>query len=81
MTTWFDLLPNEINQIIEEHKAAQQIQDRVYKMFYRQYGLGWKKLVNNKDWLLRLEYYYYINGIDDPWIDYMDGIYNKGDYI
>ena len=50
--------------------AAQKIQNSAIKMFYNNYGIEWREMIMNYD--NNLDYYCYINGINDPWQDYIN---------
>ena len=62
-------LPDDVIIIIHEHLAARQIQTVAYMMFYKKYGLKWKDYIHNYE--NDLDYYCYLNGIVDPWYDYI----------
>ena len=70
LTSYWDILPNEIITIILEHKAALIIQKIAIKMFYKRYGKNWKEEIENYE--ENLNYFCYITGINDPWQDYID---------
>lgn len=70
LTSYWDLLPNEIITIVQEHKAAIIIQKIAVKMFYKRYGKNWKEDIKNYE--DNLDYFCYMTGINDPWQDYID---------
>ena len=73
-TTYLDRLPTEIYQQIIEHVAAIQIQEYVFKLFYKNYGPTWQQKIKERSNTLvyDLDFFCYLNGIADPWYDYCD---------
>ena len=75
MTSYIDLLPNDIINLIQEHRAATTIQERAFKNFYKTFGPTWKHDIKMGVFPLDVydyDYYAYINNIADPWHDYVD---------
>ena len=72
MKSLIDILPEEIIQLIYEHKAAIKIQETAYKKFYRKYGPTWKRDICII-WraVYQYDYFAYLNNISDPWHDYI----------
>tara|TARA_A100001388_G_scaffold277147_1_gene267062 strand:- start:4373 stop:4600 length:228 start_codon:yes stop_codon:yes gene_type:complete len=70
LTSYWDILPNEIIIIILEHKAALTIQNIAVKMFYKRYGKNWKEEIQNYE--ENLDYFCYLTGINDPSQDYIN---------
>ncbi len=57
----------------KETESAMKIQTQVFKMFYNKFGPTWKKTIKRDAKLVyQLDYYCYLNGINDPWYDYSD---------
>ena len=74
MSTYLNLLPTDIYQLILEHKAAIIIQEHAFKQFYKNHGPTWKKKIRiiHRTLVYELDYYCYLHGINDPWYDYCD---------
>ena len=75
--SYWDILPNELQRLIIEHRtaiieyrAALTIQQSAVKMFYKRYGKNWKEEILNYE--NNLNYFCYLNGINDPWQDYIE---------
>jgi hypothetical protein len=68
--SYWDILPNEIQTIIVEHKAAKTIQRNAIKMFYRIYGITWEKDIENYE--RNFDIFCYLTGIYDPPYDYQN---------
>ena len=66
LQTYWDILSREI----VEYNAALIIQQRAVKMFYKRYGKKWKEEIENYE--DRLDYFCYLNDINDPWQDYIE---------
>ena len=72
--TYLDLLPTDIYQLILKHKAAITIQEKTFKIFYKNHGPTWKKEIRiiHRTLVYDLDYWCYLQGINDPWYDYCD---------
>ena len=68
--SYWDILPDEIQTKIIEHRAALMIQRNTLKMFYKNYGIFWEIMVMNYEEIF--DYYCYRNNINDPWQDYIN---------
>ena len=68
----WDILSEDLQEMIKEHCAAIIIQERMFKIFYKNHGPQWKKKINPNAFLIDLDYYCYLRGINDPWYDYCD---------
>jgi len=66
----WDILPDEIQTIILNNKAAKTIQRNAIKMFYKTYGMTWEKDIENYDKFIDL--FCYLTGIVDPPYDYIN---------
>ena len=82
MLSYWDILPNDLQMLVKDHKAAIRIQECAFKLFYRRYGPKWKAIikisVTINDMSLHawdvydMDYWCYLNNIMDPWYDYSD---------
>lgn len=72
MQSLWDILPDDLQITIKEHKSAIKIQERIFKVFYKTYGPTWKNDINKNSLVNQLDYYCYLNKINDPWYDYSD---------
>jgi len=68
--SYWDILPNEIQILVIEYRAAKTIQKSAVKMFYKKYGKNWKEEIQNYE--DNLDYFCYLTGINDPWQDYIN---------
>ena len=68
--SYWDILPDEIQNLIIKHKSALTIQRNAYKMFYNKYSIRWKEDIKNYE--ENLDYYCYRHNINDPWQDYIN---------
>ena len=73
MKSYWDVLPDELQTLIIQHKVAIKIQHRVINTFRHKYGQNWKQIIyENNRLVYKLDYYCYRMGINDPWYDYSD---------
>ena len=75
MLTYLEILPDDIINLIQEHKAAIIIQEQVFKIFYKTFGPTWKQDIKVPHLPLDVydyDYFSYMNDIMDPWHDYTD---------
>ncbi len=68
--TYWDILPEDIQRIIIEHRAANTIKRNAYKMFYKIYGISWKEDIQNYE--KNLELFSFLTGIYEPPDDYIN---------
>ena len=75
MSSYIDIIPNDIINLIQKHRAAIKIQERAFKIFYQTFGPTWKQDIKMGIFQLDVydyDYYAYRNNIIDPWHDYVD---------
>ena len=71
--SYWNILPDELQILILEHRAAIIIQNIVIKIFHKKYGINWKNII--QDYAENLDLFCYLTGIDDPWQDYINADY------
>jgi hypothetical protein len=72
MKSYWDILPDDLQKSINEHRAAIKIQNKTIKIFHKKYGENWKQIIRQNKLVYNLDYYCYRMGINDPWYDYSD---------